>query len=405
MKRTRRGVVVTGLGVVSPIGCGKERFWDGLLAGASGVGEIRSIDTTGLRFTKGCEIKEPVAVPTAAGVVMGRASRFAVRAAEQAIDDAKLDLAEVDARQLGVSVGTTGGEIRVLEKIDSLRHRGGEDLVPPALYAAQPCSVISASVARRFACGGPNLLISTACAAGNYAVGYAADIIKTGGAEVMLAGGADPFSRVTHSGFCRLGAVAPERCQPFDRNRKGIVVGEGAGILVLESDEHARSRGARIYARVLGYGLSCDAHDPATLDPSGQGVVAAVRRALRAAGVALDEVGYICAHGTGTPLNDRVETKAIKEVFGHRASAVPMSSIKSMLGHTMGAASAIEAIACVLALSEGVLPPTANYETPDPECDLDYVPNKARRREIDVALNNAFAFGGNNSCLVLARDR
>lgn len=405
MKPNRRAVVVTGLGVLSPIGCGKDSFWEALLAGASGAAEIRSIDTAGFRSRRGCEIKEPIPVSNDDGMVMGRASRFAVRAAEMAIEDAKLNLADVGVRRLGVSVGTTGGEIRVLEKIDSLRHGGSEADVSGDLYAAQPCSMISASVARRFGCGGPNLLISTACAAGNYALGYASDIIRRGGADVMLAGGADPFSRVTHAGFCRLGAVTPDRCQPFDKNRKGILVGEGAGIVVLESEEHARSRGARTYARVLGYGLSCDAFDPGSLDPSGQGVVVAMRRALKVAGVALDEVGYICAHGTGTPLNDRVETLAVKEVFGPHASSVPMSSIKSMLGHTMGAASAIEAIACVLAIRDGVLPPTINYETPDPECDLDYIPNTPRRRDVDIALNNAFAFGGNNSCLVLGRDR
>jgi 3-oxoacyl-[acyl-carrier-protein] synthase II len=405
MSLDRRAVVVTGLGVLSPIGCGKEAFWAAVLAGVSGIADIRSIDTSGFRSKRGCEIKEPVSLPSEDGVVIGRASRFAVRAAEQAIEDAKLTVSDVDTRRIGVSVGTTGGEIRVLEKMDSLRHPASDAMVPEALYAAQPCSTISANVARRFRCGGPNVLMSTACAAGNYAIGYAADVIRRGGADVMLAGGADPFSRVTHAGFCRIGAVTPDLCQPFDKNRKGIIVGEGAGILVLESEEHARQRGARPYARVLGYGLSCDAFDPGALDPSGQGVVVAMRRALATADVALEEVGYICAHGTGTPLNDRVETLAVKEVFGARASRVPMSSIKSMLGHTMGAASAIEAIACVLALRDGMLPPTINYETPDPECDLDCVPNTPKRSDIEVALNNAFAFGGNNSCLVLGKAR
>ena len=219
----------------------------------------------------------------------------------------------------------------------------------------------------------------------------------------MLAGGADPFSRITYMGFARLGAIAPERCQPFDHNRKGMIPGEGAAVLVLEPLDRARARGATIYAEMLGYGVSCDSHHMTAAHPQGDGAIRAMSRALKESGVDVADIDYISAHGTGTPTNDRVESIAVKKLFGDRASKVPMSSIKSMLGHTMGAASAIEAAACSMALSTGVIPPTINYEEPDPECEIDCVPNKARQSIPRVVLNNAYAFGGNNASLCLAR--
>ncbi len=262
-----------------------------------------------------------------------------------------------------------------------------------------PAWNIPASVGHWFGLAGPNVIIPNACAAGNFSIGYATDLIRSGRADAMLAGGADPFSRVAFTGFARLGSVAPEQCQPFDRHRRGILVGEGAGILLLERKSFAVARGAVIYAEVLGYGLSSDAHHMTTPDETGAGIARAMREALHDAGLATGDVDYISAHGTGTPINDVVETRAVKQVFGARAEQVPMSSIKSMLGHTMGAASAIEAIACALTVKEGVVPPTMNYQTPDPECDLDYVPNARRDVRPSVALNNALAFGGVNSCV------
>jgi len=229
------------------------------------------------------------------------------------------------------------------------------------------------------------------------------DLIRMGRVDAMLAGGADAFSRITYMGFARLGAIAKERCQPFDKNRKGMVPGEGAAVLVLEEAEAARAREAKIYAEILGYGISCDAHHMTAAHPQGEGAVRAMARALKESGVSIDQVDYISAHGTGTPTNDRAESIAVRALFGARASKVPISSIKSMLGHTMGAASAIEAAACALALHSGMLPPTINYEEPDPDCDLDYVPNVARETHPRVALNNAYAFGGNNASLCLAR--
>jgi 3-oxoacyl-[acyl-carrier-protein] synthase II len=246
-------------------------------------------------------------------------------------------------------------------------------------------------------------MIPTACAAGNYAIGYGFDVIRTGRADSILAGGADPFSRITYMGFARLGAIAPDRCQPFDKNRQGMIPGEGAAILVLEALDAARARGARIYAEVLGYGVSCDSHHMTAAHPQGDGAMRAMAAAMRDSGVSLLDIDYISAHGTGTPTNDRVESLAVRRLFGEQADKIPMSSIKSMIGHTMGAASAIEAAACALAIDTGIVPPTMNYEVPDPECDLDYVPNQARRIDPRVVLNNAYAFGGNNASLCMAR--
>lgn len=244
-------------------------------------------------------------------------------------------------------------------------------------------------------------MIPTACSAGNYAISYAADLLRSGKADVMVAGGADPFSRIAFTGFSRLFALAPEKCQPFDKNRQGTLVGEGAGVLILEPLESARARNATIYAEVLGYGLSCDGHHMTI--PETEGIRRVMRRALEDSDIKPEDVDYISAHGTGTPANDRAECAAIHDVFGSYADTLPVSSIKSMLGHTMGAASALEAIACVLAVFHDQVPPTINFETPDPECDVDCVPNSSRYHQTRIALNNSFAFGGNNASIVFTK--
>jgi len=269
------------------------------------------------------------------------------------------------------------------------------------LICQVPTHSTPAAVSREFNLTGPNLMFSTACAAGNYAIGYGFDLIRLGRADLIFAGGSDPFSRVAYTGFNQFGAVAPEKCQPFDKNRRGMMVAEGAGILIIESLEHAARRNAPIYAEISGYGLSCDAHH-ITL-PSVEGVTRCMLQALRQTGTGIHEIDYISAHGTGTLANDRTECAAIRDVFGLRTQRIPVSSIKSMLGHTMGAASALEAIACSLTVKNNVIPPTINYETPDPECDIDCVPNQAREQEVNIALNNSYAFGGNNASLVLRK--
>jgi 3-oxoacyl-[acyl-carrier-protein] synthase II len=302
-------------------------------------------------------------------------------------------------------IGTTGGEVPVLEEAHRIRHASGDDRAARSSFQRYPCHMISTTVGRHFGLRGPNCVVPTACAAGNYAISIARDWIESGRVDLAFAGGADPLSIVSFTGFGRMFALSPDRCRPFDKNRKGILPGEGAGILVLESLESARARGARIYAEVVGYGLSCDAHHPTMPHPEGIGVRMAMQRALRDADLEPRDVDYLCAHGTGTQANDKIEASAIQAFFSEHASELPVSSLKSMIGHTMGAASAIEAIACVLAIDTGIVPPTINYETPDPACPLDVVPNTARKMQVDVALNNAYAFGGNNSSVVFSRVR
>jgi 3-oxoacyl-[acyl-carrier-protein] synthase II len=297
--------------------------------------------------------------------------------------------------------GTTSGEPVMIEHFNDLELSGARERLGGEFIDQYPCHVLAAHVASELGFRGPNLVIPTACAAGNYAIAHALDALRFDEAEVMLAGGSDAFSRITYTGFARLGAIAPERVQPFDKNRRGMIPGEGAGVLVLERLTRAQARGARIYAEVAGYGLTCDAHHMTA--PQGDGAARAMQIAMADAGVSPQEVDYISAHGTGTAVNDKIETAAVKQAFGEVAYRVPVSSIKSMLGHTMGAASAIEAAACALAVRDDRLPPTINFETPDPECDLDYVPNAARSGTVTVAMNNAYAFGGNNASVIFRK--
>lgn len=370
-------VVITGVGMITPIGSGKDVFWNALTAGESGVSEVSCIDTSGYRVHKGCEVKNfNYSDYIKNGVLkeIGKGSQFAIAATKLALDDAKMDLSKIELERMGVSVGTTAGEIQILEKVNYIRHRDGEDKVAPDLFLMHPCNNIPANIAIEFGLKGPNTIIPTACAAGNYAIGYAYDLIRFGRVDVMVAGGSDPFSKVAFTGFARLGAIAPEICQPFDKNRKGMMVGEGAGMLVLESLESAEKRNANVYAEIIGYGLSCDAYHITIPHPDGEGVISAMIKALKSANLRPEDVQYISAHGTGTPANDKAETISIKKVFGEKPEHLAISSIKSMIGHTMGAASVIEAIACALAVQNDIIPPTINYVTPDPECDLDYVP-------------------------------
>jgi 3-oxoacyl-[acyl-carrier-protein] synthase II len=398
-------IVITGLGLVTPVGVGHETAWGALLAGASGIGPVRSFDTSGYASNLGAEIHDFDPAPRLRRVIagtVGRASQLAAVAARLALSDAGLDEAD-DPTRAGVAMGTTSGEPQEIERFDDswladAPQRARADFVNRYRCASIP-EVVAAEVGFR----GPNIMIPTACAAGSYAIAYAFDSLRAGRADLMLAGGADCFSRITYSGFSRLGAIATERCQPFDRNRQGMVPGEGAGVLALETAEHARRRGARVYAEVVGYGLSCDAHHMTGAHPEGDGARRAMLQALRDSGRGPSDVSYISAHGTGTPTNDRLETAAVRRVFGDAAGAIPMSSVKSMIGHTMGAASAIESAVCALAIHAGRVPPTMNLLDADPECDLDYVPNAARDCVVDLAMNNAYAFGGNNASVLFAR--
>lgn len=401
-----RRIVITGIGVVTPIGTGCEEFWTNLLNGRCGIGPVQSFDTSGYNVHCGAEVKEFNAkdhVLNLDAAHLGRASQFAIAAARLALTDAGVEIGSLDRKRAGVSMGTTSGEPREVERFDDSYVSKDLERIGPEFLARYPCHVIAAHVASELNFAGVNTMIPTACAAGNYAIAHALDVLRAGRADLMLAGGSDAFSRITFTGFARLGAVAPKMCQPFDRFRKGMIPGEGAGVLVLEPLDLARRRGARIYAEVAGYGLSCDAHHMTAAHPQGDGAKRAMQQALAYSGTRPEDVSYISAHGTGTPTNDRLETIAVKRLFKEAAYRIPISSIKSMLGHTMGAASAIEAAVCALAVLNDRVPPTINLNDPDSDCDLDYVPNFARELRVNVAMNNAYAFGGNNASLILRK--
>jgi len=395
-------VVITGLGVISSIGIGKDAFWNALLQGKSGISPITSFDTTNYFTHIGGEVKDfkpddfiaKEKVP-----FLSRATQFAFSAAKLAIDDSNLDVTE--NRHISVCLGTTNGPTQAIEHINDSIVSNNKIKIGDQLICRVPTNSAPAFISGLLQLNNSNFMFSTACAAGNYAIGYGYDQIILGKSDIVLAGGADPFIRFAFTGFNQFSAVAPERCQPFDKNRKGMVVAEGACIIVLESLENALKRNATIYAELLGYGLSCDAYHMTT--PSTEGVAECMKKAMRESGIRPEEVGYISAHGTGTVANDKNECAAIKEVFGARYNKVPISSIKSMLGHSMGAASALEAAACALVVKNDVVPPTINFETPDPECDIDCVPNQARKHTVNIALNNSYAFGGNNACVIFSK--
>lgn len=397
----RRRVVITGLGVISSIGTGAGEFARSLRAGRSGVGPIRAFDTDGFEYHNGCEVTDfdPATwIERLDPRELGRATQLAVAGARLALADARLDPAYLRARPSVVAVGTTNGETREVELALQRQLTGGAAEIDRDAALRARSGRLSADVAREFELTQVEAVtVPTACAAGNYAIGYGYDAIVEGEAELALCGGVDALVRTNFVGFHRLGTIAPTACAPFDRDRQGILTGEGSGILVLESLDASLARGARIYAEVLGYGLSCDSHH--AVSPDRDGVANSIARAHVNAGVKPDEVDFISAHGTGTKTNDLTEVAAIRQVFGDQLP--PTVSVKSMLGHTMGAASALAAIACALALTEGFIPPTINYRQPDPEIDIDCVPNQARSAQLRRVQNNALAFGGNNAVLLL----
>jgi 3-oxoacyl-[acyl-carrier-protein] synthase II len=401
-----RRVVITGIGIFSSIGTGCEDFWNALLRGQSGISPVESFDTSKYHVHVGGEIKtfSPESyVTTLCAKEIGRTSKLGIAASKLALQDSGIELGRIDLARAAISMGTTSGEPNEIERFDDLVV--GENLngAGSEMLTVYPCHNISASMASELQFKGRNTMVPAACAAGTYAIAHAFDMLRLGQADLVLAGGADSFSRITYSGFAQLKAIAPEMCQPFDKNRKGMIPAEGAGVLVLEPLERARARNARIYAEVVGYGLSCDAFHMTGGHPEELGSVKAMRIAIEESGVRAEDVDYISAHGTGTPTNDAHETTAVKKVFGNAAKEIPISSIKSMLGHTMGAASAIETAVCALAVFHNRIPPTMNLEEPDPDCDLDYVPNFAREHQVDIAMNNAYAFGGVNASLMVRK--
>ncbi|MGP4045426.1 beta-ketoacyl-[acyl-carrier-protein] synthase family protein [Streptomyces sp. 2A115] len=397
-------VVITGLGVVSSIGTGVDDFCAGLREGRSGAKPITTFDTTGFSHSIGCEVTgfdpqewldrlEPEDI--------GRATQFAVAGTRMALADAGLDVEELRRRRVLVSVGTSDGETGDLDTLTEQHLADGAGALDPALAKRADANRLTSGVVRELGLRDvETMTIGTACAAGNYAIGSAFDALRAGDVEFALCGGADAVCRKTFTGFYRFGTIAPEKCQPFDRDRKGLLASEGSGVLVLESLRSARARGARIYAEVLGYGLNCDAKH--AVAPDRDSLARCIRLAHRNAGIKPEDVDLISAHGTGTPTNDVVETSAIRQVF---AAPPPTVSVKSMIGHAMGAASALAAVACALAIREGFIPPTINHMNTDPDCGLDCVPNQARPAVLNVVQNNALAFAGNNVVLLLGRHR
>ena len=406
-----RRVAVTGMGAITPIGGDAASTWEAAKAGRSGIDFIRSFDASGFPVRIAGEVDDfdgATVVDHKEARRLDRNVLLAVGAAREAWEHAGSP--DYDPARVGVILGSAiGGLPGIVEQQEILRERGA-DRVSPYFIPSVLVDTASGQVAISLGFRGPNYAVVSACATGSHTIGEAAELIKRGSADVVLAGGTEAcIHPLILAGFCAMrGLVAedehpPRASRPFDATRAGFVMSEGACLLVLEDLDAARTRGATIYAEVLGYGASNDAHHLAQPDPDSIGVSEMMRSALERAGVAPERVGYINAHGTSTPQGDLAETRAIKQVFGEHAYSLAVSSTKSMTGHCFGAAGAIEAMMCVRALHEGVLPPTINYEHPDPECDLDYVPNEARSVEIDVALSNAMGLGGHNGCVLLGR--
>jgi 3-oxoacyl-[acyl-carrier-protein] synthase II len=412
MNHTKR-VVVTGLGLVTPLGIGLEPSWNALIAGTSGIGPLTQFDASQLPVRIAGEVKnfDPAPYIEAKEIKkMDRFIHFAMAAATMAVEDSGLTVTESNAERVGVIVGSGMGGLHAIEHYHKALLERGYRKVTPFFIPMLIINLASGNISIKFGARGPNSAIATACATGSHAIGDAFRLIQRGEADAMIAGGTEAcITPLGIVGFAVMKALStrnddPERAsRPFDAERDGFVVGEGSGVVILESLETALSRGARIYAEVIGYGMSSDAYHITTPAPEGKGAAQCMRSALRDAGIAPEQVGYINAHGTSTKYGDELETMAVKTVFGEHAHTLCVSSTKSMTGHLLGAAGGIEAVFSVLAIARGVVPPTINLDNPDPECDLDYVPNRAREMNVDVALSNSFGFGGTNASLLFRR--
>ena len=408
-----RRVVVTGLGAVTPVGTDVPTMWQALLSGTSGVGPIKPFDAAQFDSRIAAEVKGFDPAQYLNPKEIKRSERFvqlAIAASKQAVADAGITLDGADPYRYGVIIGSGMGSMHLIEEQHSTYLAKGPKKLSPFMIPMLICNMAPGHVAIDLGWKGPNFCTTTACASGAHGVGEAFRAIQRGTADVMLGGGTEScITRMAVGGFCALMALsrrneAPAKAsRPFDQQRDGFVIGEGAGVLVLEELEHATRRGARIYAEMVGYGTTADAYHMTAPDPDGAGAARAMALALEDARLRPEQVGYINAHGTSTELNDKIETLAIKKTFGAAAKRVAVSSTKSMTGHLIGAAGGVEAIISVLAIVHGVLPPTVNYEHPDPSCDLDYVPNQARQRRVDAALSNSLGFGGHNATVVFQR--
>ena len=409
----RKRVVITGLGAVTPLGNDVATYWAGLIEGQSGVGPVTAYDASDQKSQIAAEVKDLDPDGRLGRKQARRTDRFthmALIASDEAMADAGLDLDGVgNGHHVGVMLGSAIGGLGTLLGSHEVLLSRGPGRVSPLMVPMMMSNAAAGEIAIRYGLHGQSLSVASACATGANALGEGAELIRRGVAEVMICGGSEATMHpLAQAAFANMQALStrndePQRAsRPFDAGRDGFVMGEGAGVLILESLEHAQQRGARIYAELTGYGTSSDAFHITAPDEDGQGATLSMRRALDGAGLAPEEVDYINAHGTSTPLNDAIETKAIRTVFGQHAYRVPVSSTKSMIGHLLGAAGAVEAIACVRTLETGVIHPTVNYETPDPDCDLDYVPNLARETHPRMAMSNSFGFGGHNATIIFS---
>lgn len=405
-------VVVTGLGVISAIGNDVPAFWKSLQEGKSGVGPLMTFDASKFDSRIAAEVKgfDPAlyGLSTKDTKRMDKFVQFAVAASKQAISDSGLQLDKEDRNRMGVLIGSGIGSLHTIEEEFQVYLEKGPSKLSPFLIPMLIVNEASGNVAIIFGLKGPNSCVATACATGSHAIGDAFRILERGDADVMICGGTE--SAITYlglGGFCALKGLStrnnePQKAsRPFDRERDGFVMAEGCGVVVLETLEHAKKRNARIYAEILGYGMSCDAYHMTAPDPQGDGAARSMTEALKDAKLNPEDVGYINAHGTSTKLNDKIETIAIKKALGAHAKKVMISSTKSMTGHALGAAGGIEFVICCLTIKDGIVPPTINYEYPDPDCDLDYVPNTARKAEINVCMSDSLGFGGHNATLVV----
>lgn len=404
-------MVITGLGALAPNGGNVKEMWDSLTHGRGGIGRVSSFDPAKFSSQIGGEVKgfDPtVWISPKEAKRMDRFVQFAVAVSKMAVADAGLDLEKEDGSRIGVIVGSGIGGISTIEEQHALMINKGPNRISPFFIPMLIVNMAPGMVAMQLKARGPNCCIVSACASATHSIGEALLMIRAGGADIIIAGGTEAaVTPLGYAGFCALKALstrndAPEKAsRPFDKERDGFVMAEGAGVVVLEELEHAKKRNARIYAELIGYGSTADAYHMTAPAPGGKGAAACMRMAVDSANVNPGEIDYINAHGTSTELNDKYETMAIKEVFGDRARKLPVSSNKSMFGHLLGAAGGVELISTVLTITEGIIPPTINYEHPDPECDLDYVPNVAREKRVRVAISNSFGFGGHNASLVV----
>lgn len=406
-------VVITGMGALTPVGNNVNEFWASLIAGKGGVGLITRFDTSDhsskiAAELKGFDIGDYIDPRDARR--MDPFAQYAMAAAKMAMEDSGLEITPENAERVGVLVGSGIGGVATWEAQHRILLEKGPKKVSPFFVPMLIANMGSGQISITYGAKGPNTTVVTACTTGTNAIGDAFEIIKRGDADAMIAGGAEAaIYPLSCAGFCNAQAFStrndePERAsRPFDAKRDGFVIGEGSGIVILEELEHAKARGANIRAEIIGYGMSGDAYHMTAPAPDGEGAARCINIALKDAGIKPEDVSYINAHGTSTTMNDKFETMAIKSVFGEYAYKVPISSTKSMTGHLLGAAGAIEAIACVRAMEEGIIPPTINYEFPDPECDLDYVPNVARKADLDIAISNSFGFGGHNATIVIKK--